>query len=70
MSELRESRWRSVAKGLTWRVLATMTTMVIAWFITGDVLIALEIGAIEVFAKIGVYYVHERAWQKTSLGME
>ena len=69
MNEHKDSRWRSIAKGLTWRVLATLTTVVIAWYIIGDIHIAFEIGAIEVVAKIGVYYVHERVWQKIPMGM-
>ena len=57
-----ESRSRSLIKGLTWRVVATLTTIVIAWAITGDVDIAIQIGFIEVFAIFAIYYVHERAW--------
>lgn len=59
----KDSRTRSLLKGLTWRVVATATTIGIVWAVTGDTRIALEIGAIEVVAKILVYYVHERAWQ-------
>lgn len=59
----KDSRTRSVMKGLTWRVLATATTIIIAWAITGDTRIAFEIGAVEVVTKIVVYYLHERAWQ-------
>ena len=64
---LLESRTRSLAKGLTWRVLATLTTISIAWLITGDVETALHIGFIEVFAKIAIYYLHERAWAQIPL---
>ena len=64
-----ESRARSLIKGLTWRVVATMTTIVIAYAVVGDMTIALEIGLIEVFAKIAVYYAHERAWQQVGLGI-
>ena len=59
----KDSRTRSLLKGLTWRVVATTTTIVIVWALTGDTKIALQIGAIEVVAKIVVYYLHERAWQ-------
>jgi uncharacterized membrane protein len=55
-------------KGVTWRILATLTTVIIAWFITGDVSAALSIGFIEVFAKIAIYYVHERVWAHVKLG--
>lgn len=59
----KDSRTRSLLKGLTWRVVATATTIAIVWAITGDTQVAIQIGAVEVVAKIVVYYLHERAWQ-------
>ena len=67
---IRETRTRSLYKGLTWRALASLTTILIAWAITGNTTIALQIGAFEVVAKLIVYYLHERAWQQVSLGIE
>ena len=61
--EYRESHLRSLLKTLSWRVLATTTTAIIAWFITGDVATAVAIGGIEFIAKFFIYYGHERAWQ-------
>jgi uncharacterized membrane protein len=65
----KESHTRSILKGLSWRVVATMTTMTIAFFITGKIHLAMEIGGIEVFAKILLYYFHERLWQTNILGI-
>tara|TARA_A100001037_G_scaffold289824_1_gene301996 strand:+ start:1381 stop:1647 length:267 start_codon:yes stop_codon:yes gene_type:complete len=65
---LKESRLRSVLKAASWRVLATLTTIAIAWLVSGDISIALEIGAWEIMAKILVYYFHERAWAMVPLG--
>ena len=65
---IRESRLRSVLKALSWRVLATLTTIAIAYFIVDDVKTALKIGALEVVAKMLIYYFHERAWAKVPLG--
>lgn len=59
----KESHLRSVLKGLTWRLVATTTIVVIAYFTTGDISLALEIGFIEFFVKLLLYYLHERAWQ-------
>ena len=58
-----ESRTRSVFKALSWRIIATSTTAAIAYYITGQIEIALAIGGLEFFLKIAVYYFHERAWQ-------
>ncbi len=62
-SVVKESHLRSLLKGFTWRIVATSTTITIAWIITGEVGDALKIGGIEFIAKILIYYLHERAWQ-------
>lgn len=59
-----ESHTRSLVKGFTWRCLATTTTVTIAWFVTGEVAQAFQIGFVEFFAKLAIYYMHERAWTK------
>lgn len=59
----RETRLRSLLKGLSWRILASTTTIGIAYFITGDTSVALGIGGIEAVLKVFFYYLHERAWQ-------
>ncbi|WP_415321663.1 DUF2061 domain-containing protein [Candidatus Pelagibacter sp. Uisw_092] len=38
---------RIIAKILTWRVTASLTTFIIAWALTGDLLIGISIGSIE-----------------------
>lgn len=58
----RDSHLRSVLKGITWRFLATATTIGIAYLVTGEVGAAFTIGAFEFFAKLLIYYLHERAW--------
>ena len=62
-SIFKDSHLRSIFKALSWRLLATLTTIEIAVFITGDVEVAIAIGGIEFFAKFFIYYAHERAWQ-------
>ncbi len=58
------SRKRHAAKALTWRVVATTTTVLIAWWVTGDWRTGIEVGGIEFFAKMLLYYLHERFWYK------
>ena len=58
------SRKRHVAKAFTWRVLASTTTLLIAGLVSGDWTIGAQIGAIEFFAKMVLYYGHERAWYR------
>ena len=64
----RESRLRSILKAVSWRILATLTTMVIAYIVIGDIRDALKIGAVEVVVKMLIYYFHERAWVQIPLG--
>ena len=39
-----ESHLRSILKALSWRFVATFTTIMIAWFFTGEVDTALKVG--------------------------
>jgi len=57
-----ETKKRSIVKGLTWRVLATTDTILLAYIFTGDVSDALAIGGLEVITKTILYYFHERVW--------
>ena len=59
----RESHIRSVVKAFSWRFLATSTTFIIVYFVTGELAFATSIASVEVVAKMVLYYFHERAWQ-------
>ncbi|HIG68295.1 MAG TPA: DUF2061 domain-containing protein [Porticoccaceae bacterium] len=56
------ARTRSLAKALTWRITATLTTAVIAYIVTGELSTAAIIGGLEFVLKFILYYGHERAW--------
>jgi uncharacterized membrane protein len=53
---------KSIMKSISWRIVGTIDTMIISYFITGKVTIALSIGSVEVFTKTILYYFHERLW--------
>ena len=57
---------RHIAKTLSWRIIGTLDTMIISWFVTGSWKWGLTIGGIEVFTKMVLYFLHERAWYKFS----
>ena len=63
-----ETSIRSIIKGFTWRLVATFSTILIAYMITGETKVALQIGGIEFVAKIAVYYLHERIWLRIPFG--
>ncbi|MDC0459780.1 DUF2061 domain-containing protein [Crocinitomicaceae bacterium] len=60
---------RHVAKTITWRLLGTIDTMIIGWFITGNPITGLKIGGVEVITKLLLYYFHERLWFRLNLGL-
>ena len=66
---MEETRSRTIVKSISWRVIATATTMAAAYIITGEVAVALGIGVIEATAKLLFYYLHERSWAHVSWGI-
>lgn len=64
-----ESRKRSIVKAISWRVTATIITTLISFVITGSIDMAVKIGLVEVFAKMALYYLHERGWTKIRFGV-
>ena len=63
-----DSHFRTIAKALSWRVIATLVTFSVAWLVTGELTFAAEIGIIDTFIKLGAYYFHERAWIGVKFG--
>ena len=59
---------RSLAKAVSWRVTGSLDTMMLSWLFTGDLRTAAAIGLTEVVTKMVLYYAHERAWNRISLG--
>jgi len=64
----KETNTRSIVKTISWRILATITTMSLVYIFIGDMTIAISVGGIEVFLKMFIYFVHERAWDKIKFG--
>ena len=55
-------RKRHIAKALSWRMVGTLDTFLLAWLITGSIEIGAMVGGVEVITKTVLYYVHERVW--------
>ncbi len=55
---------RHLLKTISWRIVGTIDTMIVSYFVTGSVKIGMAIGGFEVFTKMVLYYVHERVWFK------
>ncbi len=63
-----EAHSRSILKAISWRILGSMDTFVISFFVTGKLTFALSIASVETFTKIALYYFHERAWALIPFG--
>ena len=48
--------------------MATVLTAFVAWSVTENIQFAVTIGILDSLIKLGVYYVHERVWNKVSFG--
>ncbi len=60
---------RHLAKALTWRLIASLTTFIIGWIVTGDMHFGAAIGGFDVIIKIVLYYFHERMWYHSKYGV-
>jgi uncharacterized membrane protein len=67
-SNASEKTVRSIAKTISWRIIGTLDTMMIAWILTGELSLAFSIGSIEVVSKMILYFMHERAWNSIKWG--
>lgn len=52
----------SIGKALTWRVVALACTAGTTYVLTGSLQTAVTIGLVDSAVKLGLYYMHERAW--------
>ncbi len=65
-----ESHKRSIAKAITWRVIATLVTFIVAYWFTREVVLSMGIGFGDAIIKAFTYYFHERLWNRIGFGRE
>lgn len=63
-----DKHYRSLIKAVSWRLTGSVDTLIISFLITGKIKWALTISGVELFTKVGLYYVHERVWENLSFG--
>jgi uncharacterized membrane protein len=68
VSKSKEGWSRSLIKSMSWRIVGTLDTILISYFITGEMSFALSIGGIELVTKMMLYVAHERLWNKVNWG--
>lgn len=61
----KESPARSIAKSISWRIIASLTTFII-FYVTAGSKIAVEVitaaVGVEAISKMLIYFIHERIW--------
>ena len=65
---MNSTKQRSLAKSLTWRVVAVISTFAVGYMLTDDVSFATSLTIISNVINFILYYVHERFWLQIKWG--
>lgn len=57
-----DTHLRSILKGLSWRILSTMVTLIISYAFTKKAAVAAAIAGTDMLINFLLYYLHERGW--------
>ncbi len=68
MGSYHETKARSLAKTVIWRVVATLTTLVTVYFYTGKLSESIKITTVAALISMVAYYIHERIWNNVEWG--
>jgi uncharacterized membrane protein len=63
-----EKPLRSVLKALSWRVVGTLDTLLVSYFLIGEIALATSIASVDFITKLVLYFFHERIWNKINWG--
>jgi adenylylsulfate kinase len=63
-----ETNARSLAKAVSYRLAGSITTGVIFYILSGKITLSVGAGALDMVAKIGLYFLHERLWTRIPFG--
>ena len=59
---------RSIAKAFSWRIVGTLDKLVVSYILSGEIALAVSIASVDFLTKLGLYFFHERAWNKIKWG--
>lgn len=62
------SHARSLVKGINWRFIGSMDTMIISFLYSGNPWGSFYIGSTELVTKVFLFYIHERIWNSITWG--
>lgn len=55
---------RHIAKTISYRLLGSIFTVTLSYYLTGDLIISSSLGVGEILVKPLLYFFHERIWYK------
>ena len=55
---------RHVAKAISWRIVGSLDSLLIAWIVTGSFELGAILGGAKLVTATVLYYIHERVWYK------
>lgn len=59
---------RSFAKAVSWRIVATLTTIILVFIFSKNLELGTIVGITELVSKTVIYYIHERVWNLLNFG--
>jgi len=59
---------RSIVKAFTWRLVGTLDTLIVSFFVTQKLSLAASIASVDFMTKIVLYFFHERVWNTVKWG--
>jgi uncharacterized membrane protein len=65
---IRSDHRRSWLKAISWRAVATATTMALVYALTGQIELMVGVGLLDLPLKLIFYFLHERAWDMIKFG--
>lgn len=63
-----ETHTRSIVKSLLWRVVATLTSLVVTYEFTHSLGLATTVSLVGAAIGTALYYIHERIWDSVHWG--
>ena len=69
LSKFKSPNKRHLYKTFSWRAVGSLTTLIVAWIVTGNPLTGFHLGLLETLTKMILYYLHEKMWYQINFGL-
>jgi uncharacterized membrane protein len=63
-----ESHRRTLVKTISFRIIATLSTLIVVYAVTGELALAGAVAGTDAVIKTVLYYFHERVWNNVAWG--